>query len=77
MTLLMFCKWVKESQGIKICESTASAWLHKFGFGYKQFSKGLFFDGHDRQNIVEYRLTYCNLMAELEPCLLTSTRPTP
>ena len=28
LTLLMFCKWVEESQGIKICESTASAWLH-------------------------------------------------
>ena len=41
LTALKFALWVKEEWGIDVCEETARSWLHKLGFSYKQFSKGL------------------------------------
>ena len=37
-------------------------WLHDMGFSYKQFSKGVYFDGHEREDVVEERKAY---LAEL------------
>ena len=39
---------------------TACAWLHFLGFNHK---KGVFFDGHDREDVVPYRN---DLLAQLE-----------
>ena len=62
LTLAQFSKWVEEEPNIKISERTASSWLRKLGFTYKQFSKGVYFDGHDREDVVEDRNNYCMLM---------------
>jgi len=34
--------------------STACCWLHKEGFQYISYKKGLYFDGHDRPDVVAY-----------------------
>ena len=73
LTLDKFVEWVKDKHGKSICISTASAWLH-MGFGYKQFSKGVYFDGHDRQDVVEYRDKYSKLMEKLGPRMITYNR---
>ena len=41
--------------GRGISLSTARRWLHKEGFRYISNQKGLYFDGHDRPDVVEYR----------------------
>ena len=74
LTLTQFCKWVEEDQNIKVSEQTASTWLRKLGFSYKQYSKGA---GHNREDVVEARKNYCTLMEELDPRLITFDRSTP
>ena len=77
LTLTQFCKWIEEDQNIKVSEQTASTWLRKLGFSYKQFSKGAYFDGNNREDVVEARKNYCTLMEELDPRLITFDRSTP
>ncbi len=59
LTLRQFCTWVEEEQNIMVCEQTASTWLRKLGFSYRQYSKGVYFDGHNREDVVEARISYC------------------
>ena len=40
--------------GCGISLETARQWLHKEGFKYIHHKKGLYFDGHDRPDVVEY-----------------------
>ena len=37
---------------------TVRKWLHKLGFSPKSSKKGLYFDGHESGNVVEYRKLY-------------------
>lgn len=41
--------------GKGICLSTARRWLHREGFRYMKYSKGLYYDGHDRPDVLDYR----------------------
>lgn len=34
---------------------TARRWLNKLGLSYKIFSKSVYLDGHEREDVVEYR----------------------
>jgi hypothetical protein len=47
---------LKVGRGISL--STARRWLHREGFRYTTFKKGLYFDGHDRPDVVEYRQSH-------------------
>ena len=58
LTLSQFVVWVKEQKSVDICKATASLWLHDMGFSYKQFSKGVYFDGHERDDVVRERKAY-------------------
>lgn len=44
---------LKVGKGISL--STARRWMHKAGFRYISYAKGLYYDGHDRPDVVEYR----------------------
>ena len=37
-----------------ICLSTARQWLYQEGFWYMKYSKGLYYDGHDQPNVLDY-----------------------
>lgn len=77
LTLQQLVTWLKEEHYIDVCTSTVSLWLHDLGFSYKQFSKGVYFDGHERQDVVEDRKAY---LAKLESCshrMWISHSPTP
>ena len=41
--------------GHGISLATAHHWLHSEGFKYTTHKKGLYFDGHDRPDVVEYQ----------------------
>ena len=65
MTALKFCNWVNTNllphtdlppilpQSIK--ERTAVKWLHELAFRSQKHKKGIYIDGHERQDVVEYR----------------------
>jgi hypothetical protein len=44
---------LKVGRGVSL--STARRWLHREGFRYIGHKKGLYFDGHDRPDVVSYR----------------------
>jgi len=41
--------------GNRIRARTARRWMKKMGFAYSTVQKGVYIDGHERQNVVEYR----------------------
>ena len=75
MTSGAFCQWVNESllpncslkPGFprKISVETARKWLHELGFAVLTPSKGMFFDGHERDDVVEYRGKFLRQLIEL------------
>ena len=54
LTLSNFTKLVKEEKGVSVCVFTASVWLHDMGFAHKQFSKGVYFNGHKCDDVHMY-----------------------
>ena len=60
LTLADFVRWVNEEWKVEICEETARLWLHKMGFSYCQFSKGV---GHEREDVVKDRREYLDVTA--------------
>ena len=55
LTLAYFVHLVNEKLCVKICQETARLWLHKMSFSYRQFSKIVCFDGHERKDVVPCR----------------------
>ena len=77
LTVQHFVQWVKDEKGVKVCTSTASLWLHEMGFAHKQFSKGVYFDGHERDDVVAERKAYLETMASFEGRMWVSHSPSP
>ncbi|XP_065904950.1 uncharacterized protein [Dysidea avara] len=83
MTARDFCNWangtllplVREhhpSIPANVSLSTACRWLHKLGFQPSITKKGVYIDGHERKDVVEYRALY---LRRLE--ILSSTHAPP
>ena len=75
LTLQNLFSWIKETKDVDICMSTVSIWLHNLGFSYKQFIKGVYFDGHEREDVVESRKLYLELMESFRPRMWVSQSP--
>ena len=57
--------------GCGISLATARRWLHADGFKYTTHKKGLYFDGHDRPDVVDYRQNvFLPAMKAYEPRLV-------
>ena len=54
-----------------ICRETCRSWLKKLGFAYEQHGQGLYVDGHERKDVVEYRTTFLAQMDALQPLLVS------
>ena len=75
MTTIDFCKWVNKSllpnwtlePGFprKISVETARKWLHHTGFDVLQAKKGIFVDGHERPDVIEYRQEFLRKMVKI------------
>ena len=52
---------------IGICSRTARRWLNQLGYKWKKVQKGVFFDGHKQEDVVEYRETFLDEMKALLP----------
>ena len=49
-----------------ISEKSARVWLRKLGFVPQSRKKGIYFDGHERPDVLEYRITFLKKMEEFE-----------
>ena len=73
----MFAVWVKEEYGLDISEETARLWLHSLGFGCTHHQKGVYFDGHERQDVVQYRSEFLTNLLELDKITITQNNLNP
>jgi len=48
--------------------STAQRWLSKMNWRYKEMKKGMFIDGHEREDVVAYRRAFVHRWADYEAC---------
>ena len=70
LTAADFCVWVNESLlpnsfPRKICLETARKWLHYLGFEVLSAKKGIFIDGHERDDVVESRKLFLCKMTKI------------
>ena len=69
-----FAHWINNNLHIEaelprpvaISNKTAVRWLHVLGMDYVKYSKGLYFDGHERSDVVSYREQFLNRMSHYE-----------
>jgi len=52
--------------GHKISEHCARRWLVKLGYELKEVRKGMYVDGHEREDVVEYRNKFLAAVAKNE-----------
>lgn len=72
ITAHSFVQWVTNQLHLKvdlprpvsISERTAIRWIHYLGMNYLTYSKGLYVDGHERPDVVEYRNAFLQRMSE-------------
>ena len=59
---------VEELKGVTwpICKDTARVWMHRLGFGYDTYKKNIYFDGHDRPDVVAYKVEHLSRMEEYQ-----------
>ena len=86
LTASTFCRWVNESllpnstlePGFprKVGVETSRKWLHHLGFEILSVSKGIFIDGHERDDVVEARQLFLCKMTKIV-FLHFTTAPTP
>lgn len=71
ITAHSFADWIKNHLHLKvdlprplsISERTAIRWMHHLGMDYMRYSKGLYIDGHERSDVVEYRDAFLSRMS--------------
>ena len=66
LTVEMFRVWVTENYDCNICKETARKWLHKLGFKQVNHTKEVYFDGHERTDIVKYRGAFLDKLEDLD-----------
>ncbi|KAH7925369.1 hypothetical protein BV22DRAFT_1011364 [Leucogyrophana mollusca] len=54
-----------------ITERTAITWLKKLGYSCKEVRKGVYFDGHERPDVIEARNKFLETMKRYEPLMCT------
>lgn len=54
LTCKMFAEWVDKEYNTNIHEEMALRWLGELEFSRVHHQKGVYFDRHDRDDVVEY-----------------------
>ena len=67
---------VKETYQLEVCSETARVWLHNLGFTQKNHHKSVYFDDHEREDVVTYREEFPQKLEELDRrCVYDSHEP--
>jgi hypothetical protein len=53
-----------------ISSRTARRWLNQLGFSWRDIRKGVFFDGHERDDVVEYRRKFLEDVYDMLPYMV-------
>ena len=77
LTSEMFVEWIDSTYGKRIHKVTARRWLSPLGFSRVQHQKGVYFDGHDRNDVVIYRNNFLTKLSELDKTSLIYDGTTP
>lgn len=77
LTAATFRDWIYTTYNEKICTETARRWLHDLGFGQLHHQKGVYFDGHDKADVVEHRQQFLAQLADLDRKTITPDGPAP
>jgi len=52
--------------GKSIGEKCSRRWLHKLGYSMTEVKKGVYVDGHERKDVIEYRTEFLKTVKENE-----------
>ena len=77
LTSEMFVEWIDSTYGKRIHKVTARRWLSALGFSRVHHQKGVYFDGHDRDDVVLYRNNFLTKLSELDKTSLIYDGATP
>ncbi len=58
--------WLKEKYEVDVCKTTVGVCLHEMGLSYQQHTKEVYFDGHERDDVVASRRSYLNTLQSYE-----------
>ena len=72
LTTGMFSEWVNKEYNQSISTETARRWLHSFGFSQVHHQKGVYFDGHERQDVIQHRREFVSTLFELDKITITA-----
>ncbi|CAG8737726.1 4333_t:CDS:2 [Cetraspora pellucida] len=64
---------IKSVQCISV--HTVQRWMHKLGFRYQRYKKGVYINGHEHLDIVEYRQTFFQEVVQLEQLMSKWVNP--
>ncbi len=62
----MFRSWIENEHECIITREIARKWLHILGFKLVNHQKGVYFDGHKRDDVVAYRKVFLDKLTELD-----------
>lgn len=66
MTVKDFRDWIEEEYGTKVCVETARSYLQSLGFTQNSHHKAVYFDGHERDDVIEYRQHFLGKLDDLD-----------
>jgi hypothetical protein len=59
-----FIDMIKRTYGKNLGKTEACKWIRSLGFKYSRTKSQIYFDGHERKDVVVYRITYVSKMLE-------------
>ncbi len=66
LTVEMFRSWIDNEHECIVSKETARKWLHVLGVKQVNHQKGVYFDGHERDDVVAYRKQFLDKLTELD-----------
>lgn len=66
MTSQAFRNWIQSTSTVTICRETARSWLHNLGFSQKNHHKEVYFDGHERDDVILHRRQFVTKLLETQ-----------
>lgn len=66
MTVDVFREWIETTFNHKIGNEGARLWLHRLGFCQKHHKKGMYLDGHERCDVIEYRNQFVSMLNDFD-----------
>ena len=77
MTVQTFKDWIKSTYDLDVCHETARLYLKRLGFNQVDHQKGVFFDGHEREDLVLYRRELMDKLEEFDKKTISPHLPPP